>query len=236
MLERLCINQMDGHMSQPLFVFDLDNTLIHGDSSTLWSRYLVREGFASHPDYLLQEERMMLDYARGEMDLHAYVALTLSPLMDIPIALVDRMVALCVEKEIAPRIYPQALALINRLRAQQQPMLIISASVGLLVKAIAPVLGIEHAIGVEVKTDNGRYTGVIDGTPSYQQGKITCLENFLARHPQYDGPLTFYTDSINDLPLCERADHVYLVNPCQKLAAHGALRHWPVLDWQLTQA
>ncbi len=74
-----------------------------------------------------------------------------------------------------PRIYPQALALINRLRAQQQPMLIISASVGLLVKAIAPVLGIEHAIGVEVKTDNGRYTGVIDGTPSYQQGKITCL-------------------------------------------------------------
>lgn len=223
-------------MPQPLYVFDLDNTLIHGDSSTLWSRYLVREGFASNPEYLLHEERLMQDYARGEMDLHAYVALTMSPLTGIPAELVDRMVALCVQTEIMPRIYPQALALIRQLQAQNQPMLIISASVSLLVKAIAPVLGIEHAIGVELKVDNGRYTGEIDGTPSYQQGKITCLDNFLARHPHYDGALTFYTDSINDLPLCERADEVFLVNPCPQLAAQGELCRWPVLNWQLTAA
>lgn len=223
-------------MPQPLYVFDLDNTLIHGDSSTLWSRYLVRQGFTDNATYLLQEERLMLDYARGEMDLHEYVALTMSPLADIPVALVDRMIALCVATEIVPRIYPQALALIAELRARNQAMLIISASVSLLVKAIAPVLGIEHAIGVEVKIDNGRYTGVIDGTPSYQQGKITCLNHFLASHPQYDGEVTFYTDSINDLPLCERADRVFLVNPCQRLAAHAELLRWPVLNWQLTPA
>ncbi len=222
-------------MPQPLYVFDLDNTLISGDSSTVWSRYLVRQGFADSAAYLRHEERMMLDYARGEMNLHDYVALTMSPLVDFPVALVDRMVALCVETEIVPRIYPQALALIAGLRAQNQPMLIISASVSLLVQAIAPVLGIEHAIGVEVKIENGRYTGVIDGTPSYQQGKITCLENFLAHHPQYRGELTFYTDSINDLPLCEHADHVFMVNPCPQLAAQGERRRWPQLNWQLTQ-
>ncbi len=115
-------------------------------------------------------------------------------------------------------------------------MLIISASVSLLVNAIAPALGIEHAIGVDVKIKNGCYSGEIDGTPSYQQGKITCLENFLARHPHYDGEIIFYTDSINDLPLCQRADRVYLVNPCQKLAAHGEVMGWPVLNWQLTAA
>jgi len=223
-------------MPQPLYVFDLDNTLISGDSSTLWSRYLVREGFADGAEYLHHEERMMQDYARGEMNLHEYVALTMSPLRDFPVALVDSMVARCVETEIVPRIYPQALALIRELQASNQAMLIISASVSLLVKAIAPVLGIAHAIGVEVKTDNGRYTGVIDGTPSYQQGKITCLENFLVHHPQHRGAVTFYTDSINDLPLCEYANHVFMVNPCPQLAAHGELRRWPQLNWRLTLA
>ncbi|WP_039057081.1 HAD family hydrolase [Enterobacter sp. Bisph1] len=221
-------------MEQALYVFDLDNTLIHGDSSTYWSRYLVRQGIADSGEYLHHEERLMADYARGEMDLHEYVALTLSPLAAMPIAQVDRLVANCVATEIVPRIYPQARALIAELRAQNQPMLIISASVSLLVNAIAPVLGIEHGIGVEVKTRNGCYSGEIDGTPSYQQGKIACLDNFLARHPQYDGEVVFYTDSINDLPLCQRADRVYLVNPCQKLAAHGEVMGWPVLNWRLT--
>lgn len=223
-------------MPQPLYVFDLDNTLIAGDSSTFWSRYLVREGLASDGEYLLHEERLMQDYARGEMDLHEYVALTMSPLATMPIAEVERHVACCVATDIVPRIYPQALTLIKALQAQNQPMLIISASVSLLVKAIAPLLGIEHAIGVEVKTDNGCYTGVIAGTPSYQQGKIACLKSFLARHPHFGGALTFYTDSINDLPLCEYADHVFMVNPCRQLAAQGALRRWPLLNWQLIPA
>ncbi|HAU8266248.1 TPA: HAD-IB family hydrolase [Kluyvera intermedia] len=220
-------------MSQALYVFDLDNTLIDGDSSTLFSRFLVREGYVSDPDYLQHEERLMLDYARGEMDLHEYVALIMSALVELSRDDVDQLVARCVQADIRPRIYPQALALIRALQAQHQPMLIISASVSLLVKAIAPVLGIEHAIGIEVKMDNDRYTGIIDGTPSYQEGKITCLHHWLAAQPQYAGPLTFYTDSINDLPLCLRADEVFLVNPCPQLAAQGEQRCWPVLNWRL---
>ncbi|NJD84847.1 HAD family hydrolase [Candidatus Erwinia dacicola] len=222
-------------MPQPLYVFDLDNTLICGDSSTLWSRYLVRQGFADNAGYLQQEKRLMRDYARGDMDLHEYVALTMSPLREMPIALVDRMVAQYVASEIVPRIYPQAQALINQLHADKQPVLIISASVSLLVKAIAPVLGITHAIGVEVKSDNDRYTGELDGTPSYQHGKISCLNDFLASHQLYDGKLTFYTDSINDLPLCELADRVFMVNPCPQLAAQGEQRGWPALNWQLSR-
>lgn len=220
-------------MSQPLYVFDLDNTLINGDSSTLWSRFLVREGYVSDPEYLLHEEHLMLDYARGKMDLHEYVALTMSPLIGMRSADVEQLVARCVHTDIVPRIYPQARTLIQTLRAQNQPMLIISASVSLLVNAIAPVLGIDHAIGVNVKKGNHGYTGIIDGTPSYQQGKIICLDNWLQAHPECTGPLTFYTDSINDLPLCQRADAVYLVNPCQQLAQQGAQHNWPALNWQL---
>jgi phosphoserine phosphatase len=80
-----------------------------------------------------------------------------------------------VQADIRPRIYPQALALIRALQAQHQPMLIISASVSLLVKAIAPVLGIEHAIGIEVKMDNDRYTGIIDGTPAIRRAKLPAF-------------------------------------------------------------
>ena len=220
-------------MSQPLYVFDLDNTLIKGDSSTLWSRFLVREGYVSDPEYLLHEEHLMLDYARGNMDLHDYVALTMSPVIGLSRDKVDQLVARCVQTDIRPRIYPQALELIQTLQAQNTPMLIISASVSLLVKAIAPALGIQHAIGVEVKMDNDRYTGIIDGTPSYQQGKITCLNAWLEANPACNGPLTFYTDSINDLPLCQRADEVYLVNPCPQLAEQGEQHRWPVLNWRL---
>ncbi len=220
-------------MSQPLYVFDLDNTLIDGDSSTLLSRFLVREGYVSDPNYLPHEEQLMLDYARGEMDLQEYVALIMSPLTGLSREVVDQQVARCVQADILPRIYPQALALIRTLQAQHRPILIISASVSLLVKTIASVLGIEHAIGIEVKMDNDHYTGVIDGTPSYQAGKITCLRHWLASHPQCTGPLTFYTDSINDLPLCLHADDVFLVNPCPQLAAQGEQHRWPVLNWRL---
>ena len=80
---------------------------------------------------------------------------------------------------------------------------------------------------------DGGYSGVIAGTPSYQQGKVVRLELWLAAHPDYSGEITFYTDSINDLPLCLRADRVRLVNPCPQLAAANAQHRWPVLAWRL---
>ena len=149
---------------------------------------------------------------------------------------VDALLARCVREEIMPRVYPQAWDLIRTLQAKGEQILVISASVSLLVQAVAAQLGIEQALGIDVEMVDGGYSGVIAGTPSYQQGKITCLENFLVHHPQHRGAVTFYTDSINDLPLCEYANHVFMVNPCPQLAAHGELRRWPQLNWQLTLA
>lgn len=112
-------------------------------------------------------------------------------------------------------------------------MLIISASVSLLVQAVAAALEIDQALGIDVEMVDGGYSGVIAGIPSYQQGKVARLAQWREAHPQYDGEVTFYTDSINDLPLCLHADRVRLVNPRPQLQAAGAGYGWPVLSWRL---
>ncbi|NWK86903.1 HAD family hydrolase [Raoultella terrigena] len=220
-------------MSNALTIFDLDNTLIKGDSSTVWSRFLVREGWISDPDYLAREAMLMADYDRGEMNIADYVALIQAPLIGVPQAEVDGLVARCVREEILPRVYPQAWEVIRTLRARGEQMLVISASVSLLVQAVSDELGIDQALGIDVEMADGGYTGVIAGTPSYQHGKVVRLAQWRQAYPQLVGEVTFYTDSINDLPLCLHADRVRLVNPCPQLAAANEEHRWPVLNWQL---
>jgi HAD superfamily hydrolase (TIGR01490 family) len=213
-------------MGNTLTIFDLDNTLIQGDSSTVWSQFMVREGLATQKGYLAREARLMADYDRGEMNIADYVALIQAPLAGIPKSDVDALVARCVREAILPRVYPQAWELIRRLRAEGEQMLIISASVSLLVQAVAAALEIDQALGIDVAMVDGGYSGEITGIPSYQQGKVARLAQWREAHPQYDGEVTFYTDSINDLPLCLHADRVRLVNPCPQLQAAGAGYGW----------
>lgn len=176
-------------MGNTLTIFDLDNTLIQGDSSTVWSQFMVREGLATQKGYLAREARLMADYDRGEMNIADYVALIQAPLAGIPKSDVDALVAAALE--------------------------------------------IDQALGIDVEMVDGGYSGVIAGIPSYQQGKVARLAQWREAHPQYDGEVTFYTDSINDLPLCLHADRVRLVNPCPQLQAAGAGYGWPVLSWRL---
>ena len=220
-------------MGKTLTIFDLDNTLIKGDRSTLWSRFMVREGWVNDADYLAREAMLMDDYDRGEMNIADYVALIQAPLVGVAKQDVDALLARCVREEILPRVYPQAWDLIRTLQAKGEQILVISASVSLLVQAVAAQLGIEQALGIDVEMVDGGYSGVIAGTPSYQQGKVVRLEQWLAAHPACSGVVTFYTDSINDLPLCLRADRVRLVNPCPQLTAANAQHQWPVLTWRL---
>ncbi|HCB1498799.1 HAD superfamily hydrolase (TIGR01490 family) [Klebsiella oxytoca] len=218
-------------MGKTLTIFDLDNTLIKGDSSTVWSRFMVREGWVNDPGYLAREAMLMDDYDRGEMNIADYVALIQAPLIGVPKKEVDSLLVRCVREEIVPRVYPQAWDLIRTLQARGEQMLVISASVSLLVQAVAAELGIEQALGIDVEMADSGYTGVIAGTPSYQQGKVVRLAQWRQVHPEYSGEVTFYTDSINDLPLCLHADHVRLVNPCRQLTAANAQHQWPVLEW-----
>lgn len=219
-------------MKQKLYIFDLDHTLIGADSNQLWNQFLLNNRIIQGGEFIQQEQQMCTDYDNGRMDINRYIHLIIQPLSQLSIQEIDTLAWQCIDRHILPVLYPAAKALINQIQQQQQPLIIISATVGFLVHKIAARLGIDHSIGVELHVQHQHYLPEIAGTPSYQQGKVTRLQQWLAEHPQLNGESHFYTDSINDLPLCQYADQVYLVNPCARLVEYNKQTGWPVLCWQ----
>ncbi len=216
-----------------LHIFDLDETLISGDSGALWHQYLVKQGIVTQPDFLAQDAQMMRQYALGELALQDYIQFSLAPLQQYPQQQVDYWVSKFVEQSISPIIYPAGRKLIQHLQNQQQHILIISATVSFIVKPIAEKLSLKHYLGVDLVAQQGRYTHIIEGVASYQQGKVIRLEQWLKQQPQNYSTLKFYSDSINDLPLLEHVDQAYVVNPCAKLRPVAQQRQWPILRWDL---
>ncbi|MCW8334454.1 HAD family hydrolase [Vibrio paucivorans] len=224
-------------MTQPLYVFDLDETLINGDCAMIWNEFMVEKGIVSDPNFLQQDEHLMALYARGEMNMEEYLTFCMAPLLHHPKAQVMEWVEECVTRDVLPKLFPQAKQLITELKRDQIDMLIISASVAFLVEAVADKIGIEQAIGIDLKEQDHRFTSKVVGTASYREGKVTRLKQWLAATDKRYDSIHFFTDSINDLPLCLHADHVYLVNPCERLNHYLVTNNgqktanWQRLNW-----
>ncbi|WP_417594274.1 HAD family hydrolase [Oceanospirillum sp.] len=219
-------------MNNELFIFDMDDTLIDGDSSTIWNHFLVEKGIVTDPSFLKQDDALMQLYRQGKMSMEDYLSFTLQPLENIPLSQLEQWVDECVSEKIMPRIYPQAKVLLEQLQSQQQEILVISATASLIVQPLAKAMGIHQALGIDLKEEYGRLTAQIEGTASYREGKVKRLEQWLEQLSLDRNRLKihFYTDSINDLPLCLYADQVHLVNPCPQLT-EAAQTHWHAHHW-----
>lgn len=217
-------------MIQKLYVFDMDDTLLDGDCSMIWNEYLVDQGIVMQPEFLERDRALMQRYSQGRMSIEEYLAFSLQPLERYSTEQIKAWVIACVNERILPRIYPQARALIQDLQQIDAPMLVISASVHFLVEPIAQALGINHALGIDLLEARGKITPKIRGIASYREGKVQRLEQWLTERSldREQLEIHFYTDSINDLPLCQYADQVHLVNPCPLLtqAAHSSWQHY----------
>jgi HAD superfamily hydrolase (TIGR01490 family) len=133
---------------------------------------------------------------------------------------------------VLPNIFPEALTLIDSLKSQSHPLLIISATVAFIVKKVASRIGIDHAIGIDLIMNGNYYSHQIAGIPSYQEGKIQRLKDWIAESDSDFDAIHFYTDSINDLPLCQYADHTYLINPCTQLRNKAEqYKDWVIYNW-----
>lgn len=218
-------------MTKPLYVFDMDETLIDADCVMLWHQFLVEKGIATDPNFLKTDKELMAIYAKGELDMQQYLDFSIAPLFKLKTQQVSELAAQCVEEKVLPTFFPQAKALIASLHQQQIPVLIVSASVSFLIKEIAKKMGVQHSIGVDLVENNHCYTAEISGVPSYQEGKVTRLKQWINEQNQAFSEIHFYTDSINDLPLCEYADFAHLVNPCPLLKEKAQGRSWEILDW-----
>ena len=213
-----------------LAIFDLDHTLLGGDSDYLWGKYLVAEGLVDGAYYERENQRFYEDYRAGTLNIHAFLDFALRPLATIPL---PRLLALrerFMRDQIAPIMLPAARALLDRHREQGHTLLIITATNRFVTEPIAAAFGVEHLLATDPERVDGRYTGRVEGIPTFREGKVRRLDLWLARHGEHLADAWFYSDSHNDLPLLERVPHPVAVDPDDTLRAHAEAKGWPVIS------
>lgn len=216
-----------------LAVFDLDHTLLNGDSSQLWSEEMVRLGWIERLDEFQAQHRQLMDtYAHGNLDMETYLALNLSPLVGKTYQEVAITAESFVKNHLIDRIYQQGLDLVRRLRIDGHHLLMISASESFLVEPLAQVMGFDGVIGIEPELDDGRFTGKPVLPMSYQAGKIHHCHQYAQQMDMKEWPLSFYSDSHNDLPLLNIVDLPVAVNPNKHLEEVAKAQNWSVINFK----
>jgi len=212
-----------------LAIFDLDNTLLRGDSDYLWGMYLIDKGSVDKESHRQQNDRFYQEYLNGQMDIMAFLRFQLAPLAQIPMPELLQMREDFIEHSIKPIITYQALDLVNRHRLQGDTLLIITATNDFVTRPIADLFGVEELIATRAELKNNQYTGAVSGVPSYQEGKLTRLREWLDETNYSMQGSWFYSDSHNDLPLLQAVDNPVAVNPDPQLARYAKSAGWQVL-------
>ncbi len=212
-----------------LAIFDLDNTLLAGDSDYLWGRFLVEKGAVDGAQYEQENERFYQQYKAGELDIHEFLRFSLAPLRKHPLPALKRWREEFLDTRIAPLITEAALSLVEKHRQAGDTLMIITATNAFVTRPIARRFGIEHLIASEPETLDGQYTGDVAGEPSFREGKVIRLQAWLEEQGQSLQDSWFYSDSHNDLPLLEQVDHPVAVDPDEALATIAKARNWPIL-------
>lgn len=213
-----------------LAIFDLDNTLIGGDSDHAWGEFLCREGIVDADDYREANDRFYADYRKGTLDILAYQAFSLAPLVgrdaDTLASWHRRFMQTCIE----PLLLPRAFDLLDEHRERGDTLLIITATNRFVTAPIAERLGVPHLLATEPEQKDGFYTGAVAGIPCFQRGKIERLDAWLDETGESAEDTYFYSDSRNDLPLLEQVDHPVAVDPDDTLRDIAEARGWPVIS------
>ncbi|MDH0096651.1 HAD-IB family hydrolase [Ectopseudomonas hydrolytica] len=215
-----------------LAIFDLDETLIHGDCASLWAVEMTKLGWADGEAFIAREQELMHLYAAGELAMEDYMAFTLAPLVGRTPEEVAHVVEPFVEDVIEPIFYSDASRTLAAHREAGDRLLVISASAHFLVSAIAERFGIDEVLAIDLEQQHGFYSGRTQGVLTYREGKVTRLQAWLAEQNENLAGASFYSDSRNDLPLLQLVDRPFAVNPDPTLRAHAEQAGWPILNWR----
>ena len=216
-----------------LALFDLDNTLLAGDSDFQWGQFLIEEGLLDRETHLSRNLGYYEDYKAGRLDIYAFLEFQLRPLSQHPRAELDALHARYMERKVRPMMTEKAKILVEEHRALGDLLAVITATNSFVTKPIATAYGIEHLIGTTPEEINGEFTGRVSGVPSYQEGKVTRLEQWLAEQGktmQDFAAIWFYSDSHNDLPLLQLVSNPVAVDPDPTLEAYAPGRGWPIMS------
>ena len=213
-----------------LAIFDLDETLIAGDSDHALGEFMIQQGLVDPVSHRRKNDAFYAQYKRGELDVDAYLRFACKALTEHSADYMEGLRAAFVEQMIKPLMLNQAMALIDRHRQQGDKLLVITATLEFVTQPIVALLGIDDLIAPIPERINGRYTGAIAGIPSFGSGKVTRLQSWL-KGTTYDLQGShFYSDSANDVPLLELVDYPVAVDPDPRLRAIAEARQWPVIS------
>ena len=217
-----------------LTLFDLDGTLIPGDSDHAFGDFMVRIGWADGGEWLRRNDAFYAQYQAGELNLPEYIAFATSVWRSRPLdeALAARQRFMA--EVMQPMMRDNARALVRQHQERGDLVAIVTATNEFVTTPIAEAFGVPDLIAVQLERDaTGHYNGAIRGVPSFQAGKITRVEQWLAgqgRALKDFEQVHFYSDSVNDPPLMERVSHPIATNPSAALAQIAQTRGWPILN------
>ena len=209
-----------------LAIFDLDGTLLSGDSDYNWGQFLVEEGIVDANTYKAANDKFYQDYLTGSLDIHEYLAFSLAPLVKYDQAQLVTLHNQFMQKKIAPMMQNKALNLIKEHKDKGHFLMIITATNEFVTGPISKLLGMDHLIAPTPEIKDGRYTGAVTGVPSFQAGKVTRLNAWLAETGNTLEGSYFYSDSHNDLPLLELVSHPIVVDADDTLTEIAKQRNW----------
>ena len=213
-----------------LAIFDLDHTLLNGDSDYLWGEYMVANQIVDKDEYQAKNKAFLRAYQRGQLDNDEYLQFALKPLTRHSLESLYNWRSDYVKNWIEPIIATGAAALLRQHREQGDTLMIVSATNLFITEPIAELLGIQHILSTEPEIVDKRYTGRYLGTPTYKEGKVVALKAWLEDSDHRLEDSYFYTDSINDLSLLEQVSTPIAVNPDEELCAIAEERGWQILD------
>ena len=216
-----------------LALFDLDRTLLPLDSDHAWGEFTTRLGWTDAAAFKRANDAFYAGYQAGTLDIDSYIRFAVEAVRQRGKVQAEAAHARFMREVIEPAIMPQALALIDAHRRAGESLAIVTATNEFVTRPIARRLGVENLIAIELERGaDGWITGAIAGTPSFREGKVERVRQWLnARGLGWgDAKITFYSDSCNDLPLLEKADHPVAVNPDPALREIARRRGWNVLD------
>jgi len=216
--------------TQNLALFDLDNTLLAGDSDYNWGMFLIGEGLLDGKTHQERNDQFYQDYKNGNLDIYKFLEFQLKPLSEHSKEFLDTLHLKYMEQVIRPMMTVKAQELVDQHKAAGDLCVVITATNSFVTKPIASAYGIEHLIGTDPEMVNGRYTGGVQGVPSFQEGKVTRINAWLNARGQQLGDFAksyFYSDSHNDLPLMKLVTNPVAVDADATLASYAEQHDWP---------
>lgn len=216
-----------------LALFDLDNTLLAGDSDFEWAQFLIEQGVLDREVYEARNVEFYQQYKDGTLDIHEFLDFQLKPLSRHPRSQLDAWHQEFMQRKIRPIVLPRGRALVDGHRDQGHVCVIVTATNRFVTGPIAREFGVENLIATDPEVAEGEFTGKVRGVPSFREGKVTRLEAWLAERGVKWGDVTesfFYSDSLNDLPLLARVSRPVAVDPDDTLRAHAQLQGWQIIS------